>query len=264
MAGGVAARALPLTAPSWGACGECLENRSDDLSAGAQEGSEAPVAGPSASAVAVEKLSLSAERCRSPSLTPDFQARPPDRRAAAPARTPTGKGVLSRTPSPDLAGCEERVAPLGGRLVDLVHGEGPRSAPRRRRRRCSRQAPRHPQGTVWPAPMRRLRAVAAPEREIARMEAIHERLFGTKLKPDPGGHERLGLTAAEAGMTHDAQTIKALRTAEPFDRAFVDEMIPHHKGAIKMATVVLRARGTENCASSPGRSCRCSSMRSSR
>lgn len=79
------------------------------------------------------------------------------------------------------------------------------------------------------------------EREIARMEAIHERRFRNKLKRDPGGHDRLGLTAAEAGMTHDAQTMKALRSAEPFDRAFVDEMVPHHKGAIKMANVVLKS-----------------------
>jgi uncharacterized protein (DUF305 family) len=83
--------------------------------------------------------------------------------------------------------------------------------------------------------------LTSQEREIARMEAIHERLFGTKLEPDPGGHDRLGLTAAEAGMTHDAQTIKALRTAEPFDRAFVDAMVPHHEGAIKMANVVLKS-----------------------
>ena len=78
------------------------------------------------------------------------------------------------------------------------------------------------------------------KREIARMKEIHQRLLGDELKPDPAGHDRLGLSAAEAGMTHDAQTNEALRTAKPFDRAFVDEMAGHHAGAIEMANVVLK------------------------
>ncbi len=77
-------------------------------------------------------------------------------------------------------------------------------------------------------------------REIAEMKDIYTRRFGGPLKPDPGGHDGLGLTAAEAGMTHSADTNVKLRSADPFDRAFVDEMVPHHRGAIKMANVVLK------------------------
>ncbi len=83
--------------------------------------------------------------------------------------------------------------------------------------------------------------VTTQEREIAEMKMIHQRLLGANLKPDPGAHDGLGLSAAEAGMTHDAQTDRALRAAEPFDRAFVDEMVPHHEGAVKMSAVVLRS-----------------------
>ena len=72
------------------------------------------------------------------------------------------------------------------------------------------------------------------------MQAIYRRLLGGELKPDPRAHDGLGLTAEEAGMTHDPQASKALSAAQPFDRAFVDGMVPHHKGAIKMANVVLR------------------------
>ncbi len=32
-----------------------------------------------------------------------------------------------------------------------------------------------------------------------------------------------------------------LRAANPFDRAFVDEMVPHHRGAARMAGVVLKS-----------------------
>jgi uncharacterized protein (DUF305 family) len=82
--------------------------------------------------------------------------------------------------------------------------------------------------------------VAAQTREIAQMKEIHKRLFDGGLRPDHGAHDGLGLTAAQAGMTHSAHTNQTLRSAEPFDRAFVDEMVPHHEGAIAMAKVVLK------------------------
>ena len=82
--------------------------------------------------------------------------------------------------------------------------------------------------------------VTTQEREVGQMRSIHMRLFDSELKPDPGGHDGLGLTAAEAGMTHDKETNAELEAAAVFDRAFVDEMVPHHLGAIKMAKVVLK------------------------
>jgi uncharacterized protein (DUF305 family) len=80
----------------------------------------------------------------------------------------------------------------------------------------------------------------AQQPEIEQMSRIHQRLFGTALKPNEAGHEALGLSAEEAGMGHDAATMKKLEAAEPFDRAFVDQMVPHHRGAIRMAEAVLK------------------------
>lgn len=54
-----------------------------------------------------------------------------------------------------------------------------------------------------------------------------------------GDLDTLGLSAEQAGMMHDA---RALDTAKPFDRAFIDMMVPHHQGAIRMARIEL-ARG---------------------
>ena len=82
--------------------------------------------------------------------------------------------------------------------------------------------------------------ISDQERELGQMKPIHKRLMGTALKPDMGAHEEMGLTAAEAGMDHDAETNKMLESANPFDRAFVDEMVPHHKGAVRMSQVVLK------------------------
>jgi uncharacterized protein (DUF305 family) len=81
--------------------------------------------------------------------------------------------------------------------------------------------------------------VSDQNREIAQIERIHERLFGTKLKPDPEGHMKLGLSAEESGMAHMEGATK-LRGASPFDSAFIDEMVPHHQGAIRMARAVLK------------------------
>jgi uncharacterized protein (DUF305 family) len=63
--------------------------------------------------------------------------------------------------------------------------------------------------------------------EIATMTGLARRL-------DRAGVKRgdLGLVAHEMGMSDDRAT---LETAKPFDRAFIDMMIPHHQGAIRMA-----------------------------
>jgi len=79
--------------------------------------------------------------------------------------------------------------------------------------------------------------VAAQSKEIRQIRAIHQRLFDTELQPDPAAHERLGLSAKEAALEH--MDVGELQAAEPFDREFIDMMVPHHQGAIRMARVVL-------------------------
>ena len=59
-----------------------------------------------------------------------------------------------------------------------------------------------------------------------------------------GGHamgdtkdlEMLGLSQSAAGMSMD---MAALENAKPFDRAFIDMMVPHHQGAVRMAKAEL-------------------------
>ena len=48
--------------------------------------------------------------------------------------------------------------------------------------------------------------------------------------------ETLGLTTEQSGMTMD---MTELEGAEPFDRMFIDMMIAHHQGAIRMARAEL-------------------------
>lgn len=81
--------------------------------------------------------------------------------------------------------------------------------------------------------------VSTQSQEISQMGRIHRRLFGAEIKPDPGAHDVLGLSAEEAGAMH-MEAASKLERAKPFDRAFIDEMVPHHQGAIRMARAVLR------------------------
>ena len=46
----------------------------------------------------------------------------------------------------------------------------------------------------------------------------------------------MGMSDEEMGMDMDPAT---LTDAKPFDRAFIDMMVPHHKGAVTMAKQLL-------------------------
>ena len=80
--------------------------------------------------------------------------------------------------------------------------------------------------------------IAAQESEIAQMEGIYERLTGEEIAPDPAAHEELGLSQGEAGM-HEGGAVMLERAIKDFDKAFIDEMVPHHQGAIRQARIVL-------------------------
>jgi uncharacterized protein (DUF305 family) len=87
--------------------------------------------------------------------------------------------------------------------------------------------------------------ISTQEQEMEQMKSIYSRLFDGELEPDPMAHDGLGLSAEEAGMTHTPETNAALEQANPFDQAFVDEMTPHHEGAVRMAEVILEESDDE-------------------
>jgi predicted outer membrane protein len=51
------------------------------------------------------------------------------------------------------------------------------------------------------------------------------------------GDEHMGMSDHEMGMDMD---MTALEDAKPFDKAFIDAMVPHHQGAITMAEELLK------------------------
>jgi uncharacterized protein (DUF305 family) len=74
--------------------------------------------------------------------------------------------------------------------------------------------------------------VSAQEAEIEELKAIKQQEFGTPEVP-------MEMSAKETkamGMTDPGE----LATKDPFDKAFIDAMIPHHRSAIEMASVALQ------------------------
>ncbi|MGI9020658.1 MAG: DUF305 domain-containing protein [Solirubrobacterales bacterium] len=76
--------------------------------------------------------------------------------------------------------------------------------------------------------------LASQREEIDLLAGIHQRLFADPV--EEGDHGTLGLEPHEAGMEMNTAE---LESARPFDRAFIDMMVPHHQGAIRMARVQL-------------------------
>lgn len=72
--------------------------------------------------------------------------------------------------------------------------------------------------------------VESQSSEIEAMKKMGDRLPGDSMHDrDSGG---LGMDDHTMGMDGD---VSALKSATPFDREFIDQMIPHHQGAIRMA-----------------------------
>jgi uncharacterized protein (DUF305 family) len=73
--------------------------------------------------------------------------------------------------------------------------------------------------------------VTAQNAEIRKMRAAVTRFEAEGIQATS-----LGMSDLEMGMARDASMLEDLR---PFDREFIDLMIPHHQGAIRMARVEL-------------------------
>ena len=73
--------------------------------------------------------------------------------------------------------------------------------------------------------------IATQSAEISTLSGIGKQLDAAGVKPG-----KLPVAGGDMGMNMDAGMLK---TARPFDREFIDMMIPHHQGAIRMARAEL-------------------------
>jgi len=77
-------------------------------------------------------------------------------------------------------------------------------------------------------------------KEIEELNAAHRRIYGEPVPANGMQHGDLGMSADEMGMPRD---LDALADARPFDRAFLDMMVRHHRGAVRMAQAELDRGG---------------------
>ena len=87
--------------------------------------------------------------------------------------------------------------------------------------------------------------ISAQDAEIAQMKPIAKTLGVTPAAMPAGGQmngqmmsdaQKLGISMSNMGMSMDMSSLSSMR---PFDRAFIDMMIPHHQGAVRMAQAEL-------------------------
>jgi uncharacterized protein (DUF305 family) len=80
--------------------------------------------------------------------------------------------------------------------------------------------------------------IADQQAEIERLRAIKEREFGSSEVPTEMSSEEMEMM----GMMEDHTM---LANQEPFDKAFIDAMIPHHLAAIQMANAAIENTANE-------------------
>ncbi|WP_437287221.1 DUF305 domain-containing protein [Sorangium sp. So ce406] len=81
--------------------------------------------------------------------------------------------------------------------------------------------------------------ISAQNEEISQLKSWREQWYGSAETPPMD--EMPMLEGVEHGAMMDmARQNEELKTAEPFDKAFIDAMIPHHEMAIDAAEVALQ------------------------
>lgn len=81
--------------------------------------------------------------------------------------------------------------------------------------------------------------INAQSTEIDQMKSWYQDWFNTSV-PDVFGNTSHGMGSGmmHGGMMNNESDIESLRSATPFDKAFIEEMIPHHQMAVMMAQML--------------------------
>ena len=78
--------------------------------------------------------------------------------------------------------------------------------------------------------------------EIEKMQAWYKEWYGWEvITLIPEVHAHMAGMGMHMGMMGDDTDIESLENAKPFDKAFIEQMIPHHQMAVMMANMLLRS-----------------------
>src|SRR3989344_9471571 len=82
--------------------------------------------------------------------------------------------------------------------------------------------------------------IKAQSEEIDQMKEWYKSWFGSKV-PNIGFLMGQGMGMMHGGMMGSETDIKTLENAKPFDKEFIEQMIPHHQMAVMMAQMLARS-----------------------
>jgi uncharacterized protein (DUF305 family) len=150
--------------------------------------------------------------------------------------TDSAIGDTGRLPHPNLAAARAQVVELDQQFIDMMvpHHQGAVEMARIALVRAEHQEIRDLAVAI----------IASQDAEIGQMRAWRRAWYGSDQTPPldrmPMLHAMDGAVMT-MGTMNMAADVEALRAApEPFDRAFIDAMIPHHQSAIDAARLVLQ------------------------
>jgi len=83
--------------------------------------------------------------------------------------------------------------------------------------------------------------IAAQSKEIGEMKEWYKSWFGSEVPDLSSSLGHGGSMMMHGGVMGNEADITRLESAKPFDKAFIEEMVPHHQMAIMMANMLLRA-----------------------
>lgn len=83
--------------------------------------------------------------------------------------------------------------------------------------------------------------ITSQSKEIEQMKVWYQEWYGREVPEDAQvmqGHGMMNNQGMHMGMMGDETDMTRLETSSDFDRAFVEEMIPHHQMAVMMASML--------------------------
>ena len=81
--------------------------------------------------------------------------------------------------------------------------------------------------------------------EIVQMKSWYKDWYGTEVPLEANESMGMGRGMMRGGMMGDQNDMESLKNANDFDKAFIEEMIPHHQMAVMMANMLTQGTKRE-------------------
>lgn len=144
-----------------------------------------------------------------------------------PTQSSTGTGNMGMDHAAAGHGVTDPKAPFEQQFIDMMvpHHEGAVAMAQVAQARAERPEIRQMADAI----------ISAQDREIQQMKGWRKAWYGSDQTPALASMPML--PEMRTNMGNMAEDVKKLQTASPFDRAFIDAMIPHHEAAIEAARI---------------------------